>query len=282
MDTLQDLLFLYQEHPTLRTLTALSKDNSILHIQTDGLYGSSQSLILANLFLQTRHSLLILSDSVDDAIYLDNDLTLLLGEDKVCFFPSPYRIRQRKQDTDTAYEIERTTTLNHLTSQRQTPCIVVSYPEALIPGIITKQQFQDEVLALHTGQSISIEQLSTRLFNSGWEKVDFVYEPGQFSIRGGIVDIFSFSSENPYRIDFFGDEIDSIRIFDIESQLSKEKVSDIEIIPNIQEQPSAEQTHSLFDYLPDNTIIVSNDFSLLRHKFLSASSGSETNGLHRI
>lgn len=282
MDTLQDLLILYQEHPTLRTLTALSKDNSKIHIQADGLHGSSRALVLSNLFLQTQRSLLILSDSVDDAIYLENDLALLAGEDKVCFFPSPYRIRQRKQDTDTAYEIERTATLNRLTSREQTPCIVVSYPEALIPGIVTKEQFQNEVLTLHTGQKISIEQLSTRLFNSGWEKVDFVYEPGQFSIRGGIFDIFSFSGENPYRIDFFGDEIDSIRIFDIETQLSKENVNSIEIIPDLQEKTGSEQTHSLFDYLPDRTIIASNDFSLLRHKLLPASTNPEVNDLHRL
>ena len=272
MDTLQDLLFLYKKHPSLCAIASLlKKDNR--HTLIGGLHGSAQSLMLANLFMQTERNMLILSDNVDDAAYIENDLSLLLGEENVCFFPSPYRIRQRKQGQDTAYEIERTATLNRLTGEGNKPCMVVSYPEALIPKIITKQQFKKEVLTLRKGQEITIEQLSNTLFDAGWEKVDFVYEPGQFSIRGGIFDIFSFAGEKPYRIDFFGDEIDSIRRFDIETQLSDEATDSVEIIPNIQE--GRDDTHTLLDYFEDNTIVVCNDFSLLRHKLISASEDSE-------
>lgn len=282
MNTLQDLLLLYREHPTLHQLERLCADKKTSHIQIAGLHGSLQSILLANLFSVNQQSLLLLLDNADDALYLSNDLALLLGEEYVRYFPSPYRGRKRSQSDDNANEIQRTSTLNRLTTKKDTPCIVVSYPEALIPSIITKQQFQEDVLRLQKGQEISMEQLSKQLYIDGWERVDFVYEPGQYSIRGGIFDIFSYSCESPYRIDFFGDEIDSIRLFDIETQLSKEKTDSIEIIPNIQKQTTKEEVHSLFDYLQEGCIIGSNDFPLLRHRLLSDLSVSDEESLGRI
>ncbi len=282
MNTLEDLLVLYREHPTLHQLEGLCADRNTHHIQIVGLQGSLQSILLANLFLCNRQSQLLLLDNADDALYLSNDLSLLLGEESVCYFPSPYRGGKHNQSDDNANEIQRTSTLNRLTTQTETPCIVVSYPEALIPSIITKQKFQEGVVRLHKGQEISIEELSKQLFIGGWDRVDFVYEPGQYSIRGGIFDIFSYSCESPYRIDFFGDEIDSIRIFDIETQLSKEKVEAIEIIPNIQKQTPEDEVHSLFDYLPEGCIIGSNSFSLLRQRLVSNPSVSDEKPLERI
>lgn len=282
MNTLQDLLLLYREHPTLHLLERLCADKKTSHIQIVGLHGSLQSIMLANLFSVNQQSLLLLLDNADDALYLSNDLALLLGEGYVRYFPSPYRGGKRSQNDDNANEIQRTSTLNRLTTQTATPCIVVSYPEALIPSIITKQKFQEDVLRLQRGQEISMEQLSKQLFIDGWDRVDFVYEPGQYSIRGGIFDIFSYSCESPYRIDFFGDEIDSIRTFDIETQLSKEKVESIEIIPNIQKQTTKEEVHSLFDYLQEGCIVGSNNFSLLRHRLLSDPSVGEEKAIGRI
>lgn len=269
MNTLHDLLQQYAQHPTTRALSALLTSNATPHIQTEGLHGSSKAIQLANIYLANSTNQLILWDNADDAPYLANDLSLLLGDENVCFFPSPYRSRKRNQSDDTANEIQRTATLSRLTAETRKPCIIVTYPEALIPTIVTKQQFEKEVLRLQTGQSLSIDELSKQLFLNHWERVDFVYEPGQFSIRGGIFDIFSFSCEYPYRVDFFGDEIDSIRIFDIETQLSKEKVDSIEIIPNLHQEKPTSETHTLFDYLPDHTLIVSNDFSLFKHNLLT-------------
>ncbi len=282
MNTLHDLLQQYTQHPTTRALSALLTSKTTPHIQAEGLHGSSKAIQLATIYLANSTNQLILWDNADDALYLANDLSLLLGDENVCFFPSPYRSRKRNQSDDTANEIQRTATLSRLTAETRKPCIIVTYPEALIPTIVTKQQFEKEVLRLQIGQSLSIDELSKQLFLNHWERVDFVYEPGQFSIRGGIFDIFSFSCEYPYRVDFFGDEIDSIRIFDIETQLSKEKVDSIEIIPNLHQEKPTSETHTLFDYLPDHTLIVSNDFSLFKHNLLTNPEIPDEKGINSI
>ncbi len=282
MNTLHDLLLQYAQHPTTFALSALLTSKTTPHIQAEGLHGSSMAIQLANIYLANSTNQLILWDNADDALYLANDLSLLLDDENVCFFPSPYRSRKRNQSDDTANEIQRTATLSRLTAETRKPCIVVTYPEALIPTIVTKQQFEKEVLRLQTGQTLSIDELSKQLFLNHWERVDFVYEPGQFSIRGGIFDIFSFSCEYPYRVDFFGDEIDSIRIFDIETQLSKEKVDSIEIIPNLHQEKPTTETHTLFDYLPDRTLIVSNDFSLFKHNLLTNSEITDEKDINTI
>lgn len=278
--TLQELQEHYQQHPTLDAITRELCSKRPTHVVTDNLCGSAQAIVLACLLKRTGRHQLLLMDNADDAAYILNDLKLLSGSNKpnqeqVCFFPSSYRIRQRKHGIDDAYAIERTATLNRLTSSTEA-CIVVSYAEALAEPVVTRQLFRQETLTLHQGQEIGIGQLQQTLLNSGWTKVDFVYEPGQFSIRGGIVDIFSYSHENPYRVDFFGDEIDSIRIFDIETQLSQEKTDSIEIIPDFKHTNGENTNGCLLDYLPTDTWIVCNDFSLLRHK-LTSQTGNDTN-----
>ena len=276
--SITDLQDLYANHPNIAPLAAELSKKRTTHALVEGLCGSAQALVLSSLFRRTARHQFILMDNADDAAYLLSDLKLLLpataqGEENVCFFPSSYRIRQRKNGADGAYEIERTATLNRLTAN-SAACIVVSYPEALLEPVVAQNRFRRQTLPLRTGQEISIAGLQQTLVNGGWTKVDFVYEPGQFSVRGGIVDIFSFSNENPYRIDFFGDEIDSIRIFDIETQLSKSKIDSIEIIPDFHTGGTEATDDSIFSYLPASAWLVSSDFALLRHK-LASSIGSD-------
>jgi transcription-repair coupling factor (superfamily II helicase) len=144
--------------------------------------------------------------------------------------------------------LQRAEVLNELNHSSEYGKIIVSYPEALLQKVVSAHGMQTRMLKLKVGESISIDFLSEFLVEYGFDRVDFVYEPGQFSVRGGIVDIFSFAYELPYRCDFFGDEIDSIRIFDIESQLSKEKISQVEIIPDLQKDKTVKQV-SFFDFI---------------------------------
>ncbi len=196
-------------------------------------------------------------------------------------FPSSYRIRQRHHKADEAYAIERTETLNALVSPpiggAGGGLIIVSYPEALAEAVVQQATFAENTMHIQQGEEMGITALQDKLLEAGFNKVDFVYEPGQFSIRGGIVDIFSFSRELPVRIDFFGDEIDSIRIFDIETQLSKEKLESVDIIPRLDAQYSIlESQTTIFDYLPADTLFVSTDFGIMRHKWESSTDVTET------
>ncbi|MCM1035196.1 MAG: transcription-repair coupling factor [Paludibacter sp.] len=282
--TLYDLLGYYRQHTALASLAQELSSKRITHTVAEGLYGSAQALVIAGLFLRSHRHQLIVMDNADDAAYLLNDLKLLLppeeaGKEWVCFFPASFRIRQRKHGVDAAYEIERTATLNRL-SNNKNACIVVTYPEALTESVVARQQFQQDTVLLKKGQEISIGQLQQLLLDGGWTKVDFVYEPGQFSIRGGIVDIFSYSHEMPYRIDFFGDEIDSIRTFDIETQLSKNKVDSIEIIPDFDQSSTTSEGGNLFDYFPETMWLICNDMAFLHHKLASTISNEPNEPRH--
>ncbi len=304
---LTDLHTLYAQHPHIEAILTECKRKQTQHLLLPGLHASAQAMLLASVFQKSHRTILIVAENADDAAYLRSDLASLLSPSQeecsardeitsstppaggagggLFLFPSPYRIRQRNHKADEAYAIERTETLNALThnttknksEQTTAPkaCIVVSYPEALAEAVVERQTFTENTMHLHKGEEIGITALQDKLLEAGFNKVDFVYEPGQFSIRGGIVDIFSFSRELPVRIDFFGDEIDSIRIFDIETQLSKDKLDSVEIIPNLKYAIDITKESTLFDYLPTNTLFVSTDFGIIRHKWESSTDISE-------
>jgi len=254
---LSDFLYLYSQHPQIIALNDWVNSNG-KNVEISGLNGSAFSLMISSLYnksLETsskQHYILIMEDA-DEAAYTYHDIKNCIGEDDVFFFPSSYKKAIKLSQLDASNEILRTGVLNRLTNHKL-PSIVVTYPEALFQKVVSAYGIQTFIIKLRKGESISIDFLSELLLEYGFSRVDFVYEPGQFSVRGGIVDIFSFSYELPYRFDFFGDEIDSIRIFDIESQLSKEQVEQVEIIPDLQKHKSVKQV-SFFEFIDKNSIL---------------------------
>ena len=203
-------------------------------------------------------------NDADTAAYVYNDIRQMLGENECYFFPSSFKKAIRLSQLDASNDILRTEVLNRL-ANNDAPALVVTYPEALFQKVVSAESMRTNMLKLKTGETISVEFLQEVLIEYGFNRVDFVYEPGQFSVRGGIVDIFSFAYELPYRCDFFGDEIESIRIFDIESQLSQEMIQEIEIVPDLHKQKSIKLV-SVFDFIQDNTVLVFNDIHFVRDK----------------
>ena len=244
---------LYTLHPKVETLNKVKG-----HVLARGLTGSARSLLCAAI----QRPMLYIADDAEQAAYLHHDLEVLLGIDKVVLFPSAFRKHKRTRTADSANEIQRTETLNLLANNDNMP-IVVTSPEAIMERVVAPQDLRNKTLTLKCGMTISPDQMVEHLFEWGFERVDFVYEPGQVSVRGGIVDIFSYAHEMPYRIDFFGDEIDSIRIFDIHTQLSQQKLESIEIIPDLTDKDDTSPTEkkSLIDYIANEYIITSDDFN---------------------
>ena len=235
----------------------------VSHLLLTGVYASTRALVLTHV----RRPLFILLDNSEAAQYLYADLKVLSEspEANVFFFPSS----KRRRTTDEAMVIQRTEVLAALSRLATTPStspIVVTYPEALSETVPAKNELSAISFQLSTGQEIAHSALSKQLLELGFEQVDFVFQPGQYAIRGSIVDIYSYSHDIPYRLDFFGDEIDSIREFDIEDQLSKTKVEKAEIVGAQRTDRAKDAQSYITDYLTDDFIWVSNDWSIVRFK----------------
>ena len=213
-----------------------------IHLQ--GLIGSAKTIFIAKFLIKLKNQVVLLNDR-EEAAYFYDDLNNLGFDKNTLFFPSSYKRSIQYGQTEQENIVQRAEVLNKL-GERQQPFIVVSYPEALIETVISQSELEQNTLQVSKGDKISIEFINEFLFEYGFERVEFVYEPGQFSVRGSIVDIFSFSNEDPYRLDFFGDEIDSIRSFNIDNQISKESLNRITIVPNIQNEKIAGSAYFIF------------------------------------
>ena len=223
-------------------------------IHLNGLTGSLASIIGAACFkLSGKASIFILNDK-EEAAYFHNDLEQFIPENDLLFYPGSYRRPYQIEETDNANILMRAEVLNRLSSRRKPSCIV-TYPDAIFEKVITKKELNKNTLKLSVGEGISIDFLNETMFEYGFEYSDFVSEPGQFAIRGGIVDIFSFSNEHPYRIEFFGDEVESIRSFNINTQLSIQEVKKLNIIPNVENKGITESRVSFIHYLEDKAQI---------------------------
>ncbi|MHB9055811.1 MAG: transcription-repair coupling factor [Paludibacteraceae bacterium] len=222
---------IYARHPQVEAVTLWAATHEP-NLKISGLFGSSLSLVAASLAQRVPNNHVYVLNDADDAGYLYNDLRHILGDERVLFFPSSYKKAIRLSQLDSSNEILRTEVLNRLINSTS-PAVVITYPEAMMQKVVSQHGFRTKTLKIRTGENISIDFLAEVLTEYGFLRVDFVYEPGQFSVRGGIVDIFSFAFELPYRLDFFGDEVESIRIFDIETQLSQNKKQQIEIVPDL-------------------------------------------------
>ena len=233
-------------------VTALGQRENKLHIK--GLTGSSLSFVTAPLFRQSELPFLLILKDKEEAAYYLNDLEQLIGEQDVLFYPGSYRRPYQIEETDNANILLRAEVLNRINSRKK-PAIIVSYPEALFEKVVTKKDLEKNTLKVAVGDQVSIDFINEVLFEYEFRRVDFVTEPGEFSVRGGIVDVFSFSNDNPYRIEFFGNEVDSIRTFDVSSQLSLEKQKKITVIPNMENKFLQEKRESFLEYINEKTVL---------------------------
>lgn len=231
-------------------------------IQLKGLLGSSLSLVLEALFRKTDMPYLLIFQDKEEAAYYLNDLENLINDQDVLFYPGSYRRPYQIEETDNANVLLRAEVLNRINSRKK-PAIVVTYPDALFEKVVTRKELDKNTLKVATGDTISIDFINEVLFEYNFKRVDFVSEPGEFSVRGGIIDVFSFSNDNPYRIEFFGNEVDSIRTFDVETQLSMEKQKKITIIPNVENKFLKENRESFLDYISPETILFLQNADLL-------------------
>ena len=230
---LRDIQRLYQKQDSIREIIEKILQNNSIRILLKGLSGSSVSVVTSEILRLIPQVHFFIFTDKEEAAYFYNDLLRILDQDKVLFFPSSYKRSIQYNQIDNGQIILRTNVLSQLSNYEKGLLILVTYPEALFEKVISKADLENNTLHLKKGENISIGFVKEIMETYHFEQVDFVYEPGQYAVRGSIVDIFSFSAEFPYRIDFFGDEVDSIRSFDVESQLSKEKFDSISIIPGL-------------------------------------------------
>ncbi|MFC2132710.1 CarD family transcriptional regulator, partial [Bacteroidota bacterium] len=250
----KEIINLFSERKELAEISNLLASNERKPVSLKNLSGSASSMLIISLFNNNPGPYLLVLNDREEAAYVYNDINSMLGEKKVYFFPSSFKRSVQYDSTDQVNILMRTECLNKY-NNRNKNFILVTYPEAIMEKVITKRSLKKNTLQLKTGENISTKFLIEVLNEYEFERNDFVYEPGQYSVRGSIIDIFSYSGEYPYRIDFFGDEVESIRSFNIETQLSKEKLRSITIIPNIQEKLLSEQRDSFLNFIPSETII---------------------------
>lgn len=231
---------------------AIALTQSKTHLK--GLVGSSLSFVIANAFKQSELPFLLLFNDKEEAAYYLNDLEQLIGEKEVFFYPGSYRRPYQIEDTDNANVLLRAEVLNRINSRKK-PALIVTYPDAIFEKVVTRKELEKNTLKVQVGDSLSLDFVNEVLFEYNFKRVDFVSEPGEFSVRGGIVDVFSFSHDEPYRIEFFGDEVDSIRTFDVETQLSVDKIKKIGIIPNVENKLLEESRESFLKYISNKTVV---------------------------
>ena len=270
--SIQSLLQRYESSPKVKQIIdSLGVQGQ--KIQLNNLIGSSLSFLIQSLFKNLDRPFLILLNDKEEAAYFLNDLEKMIGENDVLFYPGSYRRPYQIEDTDNANVLLRAEVLNRINSRKK-PSVTVTYPEALFEKVVTKKELDKNTLKISEGDQMSIEFINEVLFEYEFKRVDFITEPGEFSVRGGIIDVFSFSNDHPYRIEFFGNEVDSIRSFDVETQLSIEKQKKIAIIPNIENKFFQENRESFLDYIPKDTVVFiqNTEFvvSILEKLFLKA------------
>jgi len=260
-----EIINLYDEHPVLSRLTEASGIQDIRRLGAIGLSGSSKAIALADAFSKTQVTHLVILPEKEDAAYFYNDLVSLAGDESVFFFPSTYKRSVQYEQTEPANIVLRTEVLNHLASGKRKG-VIVTYPESLMEKVISRSNLKKNTFNISKGDRLSPDFLEEMLQEYNFGRVDFVYEPGQYSIRGSITDVFSYSADLPYRIDFFGEEVDSIRIFNTDDQLSVSIQKQISIIPNIQDISIEEINDSFTGFLPPSALIWLEDGVFIKDK----------------
>lgn len=255
---IEELRTLYASLPQLGAMAKLLKDGKTRHISLNGLVASAPALFFAAFAERCPYPILFILEDADTAGYFHNDLKALGIEPFL--LPSSYRRAVKYGQRDAGSEILRTETMAALSAEKTEgkPLYIVTEPSALAERVVSKERLNDQTIRLETGQEVEVVALEKQLRALGFQEVDYVYEPGQFAVRGSILDVYSYSSEYPFRIDFFGDEIDTLRTFEVETQLSLQKRKQVEIVPELA-QADHEQLTSFLHLLPEETLIVTKD-----------------------
>lgn len=255
---IEELRTLYASLPQLGAMAKLLKDGKTRHISLNGLVASAPALFFAAFTERWPYPILFILEDADTAGYFHNDLKALGIEPFL--LPSSYRRAVKYGQRDAGSEILRTETMAALSAEKTEgkPLYIVTEPSALAERVVSKERLNDQTIRLETGQEVEVVALEKQLRALGFQEVDYVYEPGQFAVRGSILDVYSYSSEYPFRIDFFGDEIDTLRTFEVETQLSLQKHKQVEIVPELA-QADHEQLTSFLHLLPEETLIVTKD-----------------------
>ncbi|MBF1547977.1 MAG: transcription-repair coupling factor [Prevotella salivae] len=263
---IQDIKQLYAKAPGTVALCKLLQENRGSNIFLQGQQASATPLLFAAVATEIKQTFLFVLQDADEAGYFYHDLTQVMGTQNVLFFPSSFKRSVKYGQRDSANEILRTEVLARVSArdnQATESLLIISYPEALSELVVSKQHLDERRLSLKTGQQqIDITDIAHKLREYGFQEVDYVYEPGQYSVRGSILDVYSFSCENPFRIDFFGREIDTIRTFEVQDQLSKDKLNEIEIVPELATLTT--ERVSFLNFLPSNSVMVYKDFAYIR------------------
>ena len=261
--TITELQQQYAAHPNMAVMKRLLKDTSVQTVFCGGLCASAASLFSSVLVQEGGCPFVFILGDLEEAGYFYHDLTQILGTERVLFFPSSFRRSIKYGQKDAANEILRTEVLSRLQKGEEGLCIV-TYPDALAEKVVSRKELSNKTLKLNVGEKVDTTFITDVLHSYGFEYVDYVYEPGQYAVRGSIIDVFSFASEYPYRIDFFGDEVESVRTFEVESQLSREKKDGVSIVPDL--AVTGDVTTSFLDFIPKETTLAMRDFLWLRER----------------
>lgn len=264
-DPTQQLLERYTDSPRVADIAARCQDPSV-RLQLKSLAGSLESFLVAATYRRAGGHYLVVATDKEEAAYIQNTIGALLPKKQIRLLPDSFRRPLYFEVLDPTNVLLRTETINYLTHSKSKGEIVVTYPEALFEQVVAPAELTAARIELAKGETLDVDTIIELLVEYGFKRQDFVYEPGQFSIRGGIVDIFSYGNEYPYRIELFDDEIESIRTFDPLEQRSVESVEYVSIVPNINTKFGPQQKTSIFEVLPPDTKIWMKDFQVLIDK----------------
>ncbi len=267
MSNLDRILALYRDDQrTQKLVTALRSKSTPTTVQLNGLAGAQEAFVLAGAYLADPRPQLFIAIDKEEAAYMQNDLSGLLEKKPVRFFPDSFKRPMYFEELNTTNVLERTEAINKISSPTGSPEILVTYPEALFEKVVAPAELEKTRIEIMPGQRLDLDFTIEMLIEYGFRREDFVYEPGQFSIRGAIVDIFSYGNDYPYRIELFDEDVESIRTFDPLTQLSVQNIGRVSIVPNINTKFNQSQKVSLLNVLAPNTVIWIKDWNALEEK----------------
>ena len=258
----KELLKIYSAHPGVDALVNLRNESGKKSVLIDGLTGSSVALVISGLKERLpRQTFMIIMNDVEEAGYLYHDIVQVCGEESALFFPSSYRRAMKYGQEDDVNRILRTEVMSRLTAHsRGEGTIIITHPDAIAEKVASQSELENKTITITIGDRISREEIEQKLSSLGFRENTYVYEPGEFAVRGSLIDIYSYSSELPYRIDFFGKEVESIRTFEVDTQLSKQRIDKASIVPKISGSNSVPITH----FLPKNSILITKDIEFVK------------------
>src|SRR5580698_7627670 len=241
-------------------------------IACKNLQGSSPAFVISAIFSQDSTSQLnhlVVCEDAEAAAYFHNTIESLTGALDLFYFPSSFKNKKNYRLLNSSHVMLRTEALTRISAARGTnKKLIVTYPEALFEKVVLPDALSGNIISLKAGDALDLDGLLVKLVDKGFERTDFVYEPGQVALRGGILDIYSFGNEKPYRVELFGNDVDSIRIFDPETQLSERKLLQVSIIPNIETQFESSEKVTLVEFMPENTVMWVQDWEVVKEKMM--------------